>query len=639
MSTSPHAAYQLTAVEVYPRQALSGFQLAPDGRQLTFLFKRDERVEDLTGSGQRKVKVTPIADLYFLSSDGGYPRPFTDSGDISNPVVWSPDGKWLAFGQKGGLRIAPAAGGETRTIYSGDTYDSPLAAGDAYLGYPRWSPDGKSILFATREEPQAILRLVSRDGRMHRYVFSVEGYITGWDWSPDGKHIVFVTRGENGLVGDVRLLNIETDEVCLLWEEDNYEYQQPVVVWSPDGKHILFRSNRSGWAKLWYATPDSGEVKPLTAGDWDDYAFRFSPDGKQVVYASREAQSGNGDDLWIIPFPGGTPQRLTHHAGVNIPLAWSKDDRVYYWHSSPVEAGDLWVVSGSGGEARRLTWNTPIELERKLRAPEEVLITNDDGTRISTLIYLPVYYRDGEKYPAIVWIRGGPTGVCRYAFAPFYNWLANQGYVVITPNYRGSIGHGVEHMAAVASEGLGKNDLSDVLATGRYVRTLPYVDHSRGVGVGGHSWGGYLTLMTVTQAPDEFSCAVAGAAISDWMIQQAQTEVRYYDRWLIGGWVYDQPERARDCSPVNFVERIRTPLLVYHGEEDNDVPFAQAQMFTAKVKQSGAKIEYITYPAEGHSNRKLENQKDTLDRIRVFFRQHLQSWNFRDNPSANQEQY
>jgi dipeptidyl aminopeptidase/acylaminoacyl peptidase len=631
--------WQLSLNEVYPRQAIYGFQLAPDGQRLSFVLQRDKRAEEVAEEGRKKVKEKPLADLCLIPSDGGYPRPLTDFGDASNPAMWSPDGKWLAFEREEGLlQIMPATGGKAKTIYKGKLYHPPLKAGDAYLGYPHWSPDGNSIVFATHAELKTTLQLVSADGRLQRELFSVEGYIIGWDWSPDGQRMVLVTRNEDGWTGDIRLLDVEASEACVLWEEDNYEYRKPVAVWTPDGEHFVFRSNRSGWAKLWVATP-GGEPRPLTAGDWDDYAFRFSPDGKQVVYASRAEQNGSGDDLWITPLSGGEPKKLTQHPGVNVPLAWSKDDRIFYWHSSPVEPGDLWVVSANGGEPKRLTRSAPIELERKLRAPVEASIKNDDDTEIPALIYLPVYYQKNQRYPAIVWIRGGPTGIRRYEFAPFYSWLANQGYVVITPNYRGGIGYGVKHMAAVAGEGLGKNDLNDVLAAGRYVRTLPYVDLTRGVGVGGRSWGGYLTLMAVTQAPEDFSCAVAGTAISDWFIQQAQTEVRYYDRWLVGGWVYEQAERARERSPVSFVERIKAPLLVYHGEEDRDVPFSQIGPFVEKARQAGVDVEYVTYPTEGHSNKKPENQQDTLNRISNFFRRHLQPWDFRENPSGEQIQY
>ncbi len=271
-----------------------------------------------------------------------------------------------------------------------------------------------------------------------------------------------------------------------------------------------------------------------------------------------------------------------------------------------------------------------------MRAPEEVLITHDDSTQIPAFIYLPAYYQEGQRYPAIVWIWGGPTSMCRYEFQPLYNWLANQGYIVISPNYRGSIGYGMKHMLAVIGEGLGKNDLSDVLTTGRYVRSLPYVDVARGIGVGGHSWGGYLALMAVARAPDDFSCAVAGAAISDWFIQQAQTDTRNYDYWLLDGWAYELEKRTLERSPVNFVEHIKVPLLVYHGEEDHNVPFLQAMTFVEKAQQAGVKIEYIGYPGEGHGNKKMENLQDMQDRIRSFYRRYLHAWNFRDNPCADQ---
>jgi len=623
-------------MEVDRDRELSGFQLAPDGQLLSFVLQRHKRTQ--VSSDRKKVEEIAIADLCTLQCDGGYPRPLTDCGDVTRPAVWSPTGEWLAFERDKQLHIMPALGGAANTIYEGPLYHPPLETDDDPLGYPRWSPDGSSLLFATRTEARTALRIVRADGGQQRELISIEGYIIGWDWSPDGRRVLLVTRDDDGWVGDVRTVDVDSGTSCVLWPERHYEYRKPAAVWTLDGNRIVFRSNRSGWAKLWVSSSDGRDVRPLTLGEWDEYAFRLSADGMRVVYASRSEQSGSTDDLWMISLEGGEPSRLTRHVGVNAPVACSRDGRVYYWHSSPTEPGDLWMTTLSGAVSTRMTWSAPINLERKLRAPREVIVTNDDGTQVPALIYLPAHCEEGQRFPAIVWIRGGPTDVCRFDFAPLCNWLANEGFVVITPNYRGSIGYGVKHMEAVAGDGLGKNDLSDVLTVGRYVRTLPYVDLTRGVGVGGRSWGGYLTLMAATQAPNDFSCAVAGAAISDWSIQQANTEVRYYDRWLVGGWVYEQPDRVMQRSPVNFVERIKVPMLVYHGEEDADVPFAQIGEFVGKARQVGVAIEYKSYRGEGHSNKKPENRKDVLDRTRAFFRQHLQHWNFRDNPCGRQVQ-
>jgi dipeptidyl aminopeptidase/acylaminoacyl peptidase/broad specificity phosphatase PhoE len=642
-SSAPGDDWRLSRREVYPAQASYGFRLAPDGSQLAFVGQRDKRVELTQEHGRGVIRETPVADLCLLPATGGYPRQFSDTGDIHHAAVWSPDGAWLALERGDGLEIRPSAGGAATSISAGTLYHPPVVSGDEYLAEPRWSPDGQFLLVAAREGSATVLRMVSRDGRLRQDLCRVAGYILSWDWSPDGSQIVYVTREDDGWHGAIRLLDLQTGNDRVLTYEDTYEYQKPVAVWADGGACIIARSNISGWSKLWALSPgdDSGkvDVRQLTTGEWDDYAFRLAPDGQQLVFASRARQKGSGDDLWLCGLGGEQPRRLTRQGGVNVPLAWSRDNRVYYWHSSPTEPGDLWVIGVAGKAPTRLTWSAPLDLERKLRAPEEVTIPGEDGSGIPALIYLPAYYQEGERYPAVVWIRGGPVAMCRFDFKPIYNWLANQGYVVITPNYRGSTSYGVAHMLAVSGDGVGAHDVADILATGRYAESLPMVDRRRGVGVGGHSWGGYLTLMAITQAPEMFACAVAGAAIADWRIQQSQTEVRYYDRWLIGGWVYDQPERAWSRSPISGAERIKAPLLVYHGEEDRDVPFAQIGPFVAAAQRAGADVEYVTYPAEGHSNRLPANQQDTLDRIAAFYRRHLQPWNVRDNPSANQVQY
>lgn len=629
--------YQLSRSEVYPRQAIYGFQLAPDGRRLSFICQRDKRSDKIPDNSHKRIRETPLADLCLISSSGGYPRQVTDSGDFSNPAMWSLNGEWLAFERGGSLQVMSSGGGEPRAVFEGNLYHTGLKIGDDYLGYPRWSPDDLFILFATREGSQTTLRMVSKDGRLNRALLSVRGYIIGWDWSPNGRSILLVTRSENGWEGDICLLDVETGTTSILWGESNYKYRMPIAVWAPDGEHIILRSNRSDWAKLYIATPNDPKPQSLTTGEWDDYAFRLGPDGSYVVYASRAGQDGGKDDLWLIPISGGEPKRITQHPGINVPLACAKNGHIYYWHSGPEEPGDVWIASVAGEERTRLTFSAPIELESKLRAPESVWVPSDDGTKIPALIYLPANYEAGRQYPALVWIRGGPIGICRYEFNPIYSWLANQGYVVITPNYRGSIGYGVPHMTAVAGDNVGKNDLSDVLAAGRYVRSLAYVNLERGVGVGGQSWGGYLTLRAITEAPDLFSCAVADAAISDWSIQQAETEVRYYDYWLLGGWVYEQAERVRERSPVNFVDRIQIPILVCHGEEDKDVPFAQIRQFVEIAKRAGVKLQYKFYASEGHEPKTPENQQDRLSLIERFFRRHLQPWNFLDNPGGNQE--
>jgi len=307
---SNNSEYELSVAEVEPRQRIGGFQLSPDGRWLSFLLQRDLHSREEEEKGGRKIKDTPVADLCLLPGGGGYPRPLTGTGDMSAPGSWSPDGKSLAFVRGEELQVlelTEAAGGEPalrglRPLCKHKFYNPQLAdKGDAYLTYPAWRPPaGDLLLFATRDGRETALRVVSLDGREQRELYSTRGTILGWHWSPDGKRVVFVTRDEDRLKGEICLLDFDSAELTARWEEEHYKYSLPAAAWAPGGELLVFRSNRSGWAKLWVASADGSARRQLTEGDWDDYSFRFSPDGRQLVYTSRAGQSVSGDDLWEI---------------------------------------------------------------------------------------------------------------------------------------------------------------------------------------------------------------------------------------------------------------------------------------------------------------------------------------------------
>ena len=153
---------RLSAAEVHPRHALSGFALSPDGRQVALVQVRDRRAEE--DRQRKRVRDIPLADLCLLPTGGGYPRPFTSSGDVSQPGAWSPDGSRLLLQRDGALRSVPLDGGTLQTVYRGALYRPRLSPGDAHLGGPRWSPGGDRVLLATREAPETTLLLVSADG-------------------------------------------------------------------------------------------------------------------------------------------------------------------------------------------------------------------------------------------------------------------------------------------------------------------------------------------------------------------------------------------------------------------------------------------------------------------------------------------
>ncbi len=164
---------------------------------------------------------------------------------------------------------------------------------------------------------------------------------------------------------------------------------------------------------------------------------------------------------------------------------------------------------------------------------------------------------------------------------------------------------------------------------------------ARAWGFAGRSWGGYLSLRAVTRAVHPFVCGWAGAAIADGEIQQTETEVRYYDYQLLGGFLTDEAVRARakDRSPIHGIADLKVPLLITHGRKDHDVPFRQIKKFVQAARQCGAPLEEALFFDEGHANKEEANIVTEYSRILAFFRRHLLPWDFKSNPCPGQAVY
>jgi dipeptidyl aminopeptidase/acylaminoacyl peptidase len=630
------AAVRLTAADVYPSAGILGARVSPDGSQIGLVY-RSFREVSLDGE---ELRTRALADLQLIPADGGPARPVFGSGETITSVAWSPlSASTLAVyrDEAPSLTIHELGDPAGRVIFRQTLHRPGLEHGDDDLGEPRWSPDGSRLLVAVREEREAHLIELAADGGRWRRLLTTPGAPVSWDWSPDGARIVALVSRQEATTADLLVIDVASGERRLLGEERHLQYREPVARWSPSGG-LVVRSNRSGWSKLWAVDPESGAARPISEGAWDEGAFQIAADGRIVATSNRE-QDGLGNDLWLFDETGATgPQRLTRHPGVNAPIGWAGDDRIVYWHADGRGESDLWVQSCSGATRTQMTATAPLATMAKIRAPEEIVISTEAGP-LTGLLHRPAGAAEGERFPGVVWVHGGPASAVRpvwSAGAGFCHLLANEGFLVLNVNFRGSTEHGVDHMNAVSGEGVGANDLADVTAAGEYLRGLTEIDAARGVGIAGRSWGGYLTLMALTTAPDVFACGFAGAAVSDWAIQQAEGDVRYYDYWLLGGWAYNRPDLVAARSPITHVEGLRAPLLVTHGEADPNVPPGQMRTFVERALAAGKQVDAHWYPHEGHVLALRDNQQDELERMVRFFRRWLHPWDFVDNPSGGQ---
>jgi len=640
----------------------SGFSIrSSDGAVACLRDDAGERCLTISAEGQAAPMSRLINDAQMnaiTASLGSSSRaPDTKSG-LQSPV-WSPDGNSLAFGYRGVWTIKPD-GSDLRRVS-----DRPVEAPGAGRGaagatnlnaernaYVTWRPDGRSLFFLSCERGAAVaLFEVSADGTWERKIGRDVMAIPSFALSPSGNRLAVVaTDGRETELWIVLLadagLDLRTSALDIGAYAGRPLYRHSKILWLTETELVLRGSGRTGWSKHELFTLESDQVvhqRSISVGDWEDGELVVSSDGRRGVLSSREGTVFE-ENLWLIDFESGDRRRIPLNlpTGFQMPIAW-REDKIFFTYSSPFARGDLYVVDlAASSSGQRLTFSDDLLIARQDFDIEVVMAeTEPGGPSVRTILFLPVNAKG--PLPAVVWCHGGPALAVDLGWQRHPAWLASAGFAVAVPAFRGSTALGVPFMEAGYEENLGVADVEDVLAAGRYLASRAEVDSSR-IGVAGRSWGGYLTLRALTNPKSDglFRCGWAAAAIADWEVQQAETEVRCYDFQLLGGFLPEETirERARDRSPIHDLKRLTGPVLVTHGRDDKDVPFKQIDRFVEHARRNGLEnVLHEFYEGEGHANRKPENILAESSRALQFLRAHLCSWDFESNPCGRQVAY
>lgn len=523
---------------------------------------------------------------------------------------------WMAPGGRG-------AAGQTNRHAEANTHIS-------------WLPDGSAVAFATQDPDGALRVLVcTTDGLRQTAVLRTDDTIRSFAVAPDGRRLaVVITNGVTSRLVAVDLYNPSgaEHEIDLGEASRHAIYRYPKVVW---GTRMILRLVDGGWSR--HFCRDDDQMVALTPGGHEDGELVLAPSGDLALLSDR-AHSATTERLSIIDLRNGARRPLDSLApGFLMPVAWQAG-RLYYTRATVNLRGDLYSCAEDGSDEVRLTASDEATDVLDVTSTEIAVSSGTDGEVIPALLYRPRL--SAEPLPGIVWAHGGPVSPVSDGWATHAPWLAAHGFVVVVPAYRATAGLGVAHAYAGLGVGVGRADLDDIMAAGGWLADRADVDADR-IAVAGRSWGGYLALRAVTSKTHPFRCAWASAGISDWEIQQAETEVRYYDLQLLDGFLTDTAvrARARSRSPIHDVAQISVPLLVTHGREDVDVPFRQIEAFVAAAVAAGTPIEATFYDHEGHENRIPENIHDECRRTVSFLRKHLVPWNLTDNPADRQVVY
>ncbi|HEY3383920.1 MAG TPA: prolyl oligopeptidase family serine peptidase [Vicinamibacterales bacterium] len=404
---------------------------------------------------------------------------------------------------------------------------------------------------------------------------------------------------------------------------------------SPDGRWLSFLSDRDGWDHLFVMPATGGEAVQVTKGRYEAWRPSWSPDGTRIAFDSNEGANPGSRHLSVAAI-GGDPARfkvtvVTSGRGTDTAAQWSPNGRMLvYQHTDPQNSADLWVVDVAtpGSRPRRLTDSMPPAIDRAaLVEPQLVHYTGADGQSVPAYLFVPRGLDRSRKHPAIVWLHG--DGVNQnydgwhiernYAvYYSFHQFLLQRGFVVLAPDYRGSIGYGSAWREGVYMD-VGGKDFRDAAMSADFLKTLPYVDTSR-VGVWGLSYGGFFTLLAVTERPTTFRAAVDVAGVADYAM--------YYEDPYHGGWTVSRigtpeqnPRVYAQASPVSHVDRLVTPLLVLHGTADVNVPYLHSVRLLDELLKNGKGhlVQFMTYPGEFHYFTREHVLRDAWTRVSAFF--------------------
>jgi len=546
---------------------------------------------------------TGILELYVLDlvtkelkqvSDGECPRA------IRAGFVWTRDDENLVFAKD-------KAGDENHNlikinIESGDI--EQLTNTPEHQDYPAdTSPDGKYIAMpSTRKGQLNIFRLNMKTKEVIQLTNHKNPAWGGCVWNPKNDWIAYsVNETKNLQNNDVWIVKSDGSErnKILSVKVGSLDY---VVEWSKDGKSLAFITNANSVYQPGAYNFHTEDFQLLGEAKYDEYARSFTKNGERLVcLRNHEAvvspvvydlKTGNCD---VLDFPVGVAE------GAKLVL---NDKCLIATLNTPTSPSSLVAYVFEKKKIETLIEPQYGKIDPNFFVKDEYIkYKSFDGLKIAAVLYKPKEILTGEKFPALVMVHGGPSSQYFRNFAMFGQILANEGYILLLPNIRGSIGYGKEFEDMNLMD-WGGGDLEDVAAGANYLKALPYVDKDR-IGVFGGSYGGYMTFLQVTKKPELWNAACAWIGISHLktMYKRSKPHFKYFLRMNMG-----DPEKNselwEDRSSLNFAENVRCPLLMVHGVHDPRCPVEESRQFRDKLIELGKKeredFEYVEFGEEGH---------------------------------------
>ena len=391
-----------------------------------------------------------------------------------------------------------------------------------------------------------------------------------------------------------------------------------------DKKHFIWASERDGFKHIYLYKNDGTLLRQLTEGSWVVDSVEAIDEKKQVLYFTGRADTPTESHLYKVALGGGAVERVTSRSGTHH-TSFSKDASVYVDNFSTTNTP--WQVSLHKANGEHLTWlsENAISSEHPLAPyqsqwvePELSTFTTDDGTQLHYRLYTPTKLEG--KHPVIVYLYGGPhaqlvTNSWQGNRGLLTQYWVNKGYVVFTVDNRGSNYRGKAFEDPLYKK-MGEVEVQDQVSGVKFLRSLPYVDPNR-IGVHGHSYGGYMTLMSMFKAGEYFQAGVAGAPVTDWALYDTHYTERYMGNPKVDGEAYTA------SSVFPYAKDLTGDLLIYHGMADDNVLFSNSTKLYKHLQDLAIPFESMDYPGKKHSIRGKNTGIHLYHTITNFFDRHF----------------
>jgi len=609
-------ARQVTNYTADDGMPIASVVLTPDGK--TVLYARGS---ETNGEGQVAGPASstdqPHQQVFAVDANGGQPRllgTMECGNEGCEDIQVSPDGQWVVWSARRQIWMAPV---------DGKTPAKPMAYIRGDNAQPKWSPDSKKIAFVSSRGDHGFIGIYEIGKPSILWLQPSVDRDSLPRWSKDGKQIAFVrTHGQmqrqpsmplrpnpwSIWVGDPTTGSAKavwhsgTDLVSSfpgLTERQSFNFA--------DGA-ITFAYEKDGWNHLYSIPATGGAETPLTPGDFDVEHVILAHDAKSLIYSSNDPKNDPLDidrrHIWRVAASGGTPQALSTGAGSEFEPEETGDGKyVVCFGSSGTSPKMPYILANSG---RKMIAGDLIPKDfpaaSELVEPKQVIFKAEDGWTIHGQLFVPKGRT--QPGPALVFMHGGSRRqmILGFHYMQYYHnsyaenqYLASQGYVVLSVNYRTGIMYGRAFREVVDGGARGGSEYKDVVAAGKYLQGLPIVDPQK-VGLWGGSYGGYLTAMGLARNSDIFKAGVDMHGVHDW-------SMRMNRGGAAGDTAPDAREAAKvafDASPNSSIDKWRSPVLLIQGDDDRNVAFTQTVDLAQRLRAQKVPFEQLVFPDEIH---------------------------------------